>query len=181
MIRFAHEMNGHWYPWASTVNGGSAKDYVAAWRHVHDVFAAHGVTNVAWVWSPNVNRYLKSVKLKPLYPGDAYVDIVGMVGYGTQRGETFKTTFGSTISEIRTFTSKPLLITETGAAEKPSNKPAWTASFFKALSVRHDVIGFVWFNQTKREAWRVTTSTAALNAYKRGVASYVKKWTLLKK
>jgi hypothetical protein len=177
MIRFAHEMNGHWYPWASTVNGNSAADYVAAWRHLHDIFTAHGVTNAAWVWSPNVNRFLSRVPLKPLYPGDDYVDIVGMVGYGTQKGETFNTTFGSTIKAIRVFTNKPLLITETGAAEKPSNKAKWTASLFTALTKRHDIIGFVWFNQTKREAWRVNTTPASLRAYKRGVAAYVKGWT----
>jgi hypothetical protein len=57
-LRFAHEMNADWYPWSGvrTRAAGVADPaalYVAAWRHVHDVFAAAGATDVVWVWSPN--------------------------------------------------------------------------------------------------------------------------------
>ncbi len=48
MIRFAHEMNGNCYPWDGVHNGNDATappKYIAAFRHVHDVFAAAGVTN----------------------------------------------------------------------------------------------------------------------------------------
>jgi hypothetical protein len=45
-IRFAHEMNGTWYPWCEKVNGNKPGDYVRAWRHVHDVFAKAGAQNV---------------------------------------------------------------------------------------------------------------------------------------
>jgi len=41
-LRFAHEMNGDWYPWSEGLNGNTAGQYVAAWRHVHDVFANVG-------------------------------------------------------------------------------------------------------------------------------------------
>ncbi|MCU1283032.1 MAG: glycoside hydrolase family 26, partial [bacterium] len=57
LLRWGHEMNGNWYPWAGAnkggANGGSAK-YIAAYRHVHDLFVADGATNVAWVWCPLV-------------------------------------------------------------------------------------------------------------------------------
>ena len=51
-LRFAHEMNGHSYPWTPAKGGGSPADYVNAYRHIHDVFVAAGATNVSWVWSP---------------------------------------------------------------------------------------------------------------------------------
>ena len=54
VIRFAHEMNGFWYPWCEQSNGNRPGDYVAAWRHVHDLFADAGAHNVTWLWSPNV-------------------------------------------------------------------------------------------------------------------------------
>ncbi len=79
-IRFGHEMNGTWYPWAAGVNGNSAADYVAAYRHVHDLFDAAGATRVTWVWNPNVTGG-GAASLAPLYPGDAYVDQVGLDGY----------------------------------------------------------------------------------------------------
>src|SRR5919107_5641105 len=34
-IRFAHEINGDWYPWSPGLYGNTAADYVAAWRHIH--------------------------------------------------------------------------------------------------------------------------------------------------
>ena len=48
-------MNGSWFPWSEGVNGNRAGEYVAAWRHVHDIFTAVGATNVTWVWCPNVD------------------------------------------------------------------------------------------------------------------------------
>jgi hypothetical protein len=53
-LRFNWEMNGNWFPWAEGVNGNQAGEFVAAWRHVHDLFAAAGATNVTWVWCPFV-------------------------------------------------------------------------------------------------------------------------------
>ncbi len=53
-LRFAHEPNGTWYPW-SVAAGTPADVYVAAWRHVHDLFATRRAHNVKWVWSPNVS------------------------------------------------------------------------------------------------------------------------------
>ncbi|HSN37855.1 MAG TPA: glycosyl hydrolase, partial [Arthrobacter sp.] len=80
MLRFGHEMNGNWYPWAEGINGNGPGDYAAAWRHVHDVVAGTGATNIAWVWNPNV-PYWGSTPLDGLYPGPGYVDAVALDGY----------------------------------------------------------------------------------------------------
>ena len=45
-VRFAHEMNGTWYPWAQ-----QPEAYVEAFRLVAD--AVHGTTASATVWAPN--------------------------------------------------------------------------------------------------------------------------------
>ena len=37
-LRFNFEMNGDWFPWSEGVNGNQSGEYVAAWRHVHDIF-----------------------------------------------------------------------------------------------------------------------------------------------
>ena len=54
-LRFNWEMNGGWFAWAEGVNGNKAGEYVAAWRHVHDIFTQVGATNATWVWCPNVD------------------------------------------------------------------------------------------------------------------------------
>ncbi len=34
------------------VNGDQPGEFVAAWRHVHDIFTSVGATNATWVWCP---------------------------------------------------------------------------------------------------------------------------------
>src|SRR4051794_1955704 len=113
-ISFGHEMNGNWYTWGT--KDTTPETFVKAWRHIHDVFQEVGATNVIWVWSPNVINPVPSVKLKPYWPGDAYVDWVGIVGYWAQTGaHTFDTLYGPTRSQVEQFTDKPVLISETSA------------------------------------------------------------------
>ena len=83
-ISFGHEMNGHWYPWGTRET--DPVDFVRAWRRVHDIFLDVGATNVIWVWSPNVINPVPQVRLQPLYPGDSYVDWIGVAGYYTDSG-----------------------------------------------------------------------------------------------
>ena len=54
-LRFDWEMNGCWFPWSEGVNGNQPGEYVAAWRHVHDIFTSVGATNATWVWCPNID------------------------------------------------------------------------------------------------------------------------------
>ncbi|MFD6419614.1 glycoside hydrolase family 26 protein [Streptomyces sp. NPDC060194] len=59
---------------------GTPEEFVAAWRHIHDRFEELGVDNVVWVWT--VSGYLgKKKEMKALYPGDDYVDWIGMDQY----------------------------------------------------------------------------------------------------
>jgi hypothetical protein len=52
VISFGHEMNGNWYPWETTQS--TPAEFVAAWRHIHDLFIQAGASNVIWVWNPNI-------------------------------------------------------------------------------------------------------------------------------
>lgn len=174
-IRFAHEMNGHWYPWAVTENGNLTADYVAAWRHIHDIFQAEGATHVMWIWSPNINRFLADQELVKMYPGDEYVDAVAATGYGTRAGDSFDSTLGSTIGEIRTFTNKPFLLSET-AADDDIDKPAWIASMFDAFVNDHSIIGLIWFNEAKRANWTIDSAPGSVEAFSAGVARLRESW-----
>ncbi|MCA9526290.1 MAG: hypothetical protein KC549_08335, partial [Myxococcales bacterium] len=175
VLRFAHEMNGTWYPWAESRNGNAPGEYVAAWHHVHDRFSAAGADNVIWVWSPNIT-YSGSVPLEPLYPGDDYVDWVGLSGYWGHFPQTptyvlaFDDLFGPTIAEIRTFTALPLLVTETAATEEGGFKSVWITDLLDTIAERDDLIGFVWFEVDKETDWRIESSPEALEAFRDGVA-----------
>lgn len=164
-ISFAHEMNGFWYPWGTEMT--SPADFVRAWRHIHDLFLEVGASNVIWVWSPNVINPLPSVPLKPLYPGDSYVDWIGVIGYYTDSGaSTFSTLFGPTTATVREFTTKPILILET-AAEDSERKRKDIADLFSGVAASPDVIGFIWFNYVKRADWRIDSDPSALAQFKK--------------
>ena len=182
-IRFAHEMNGSWYPWCERANGNRPGEYVEAWRHVHDLFEEAGATNVIWVWSPNARWSKTAAHLSGFYPGDDYVDWVGATGYyGTgawSKYSTFDTIFGLTIAEIRTFSRRPLVVTETGATDAGGRKAQWIRETFRALPKHPDVIGLIWFEVDKELDWRIAGSPAASTAFAQSVADprYDVRWS----
>lgn len=161
-LRFAHEMNGDWYPWGNT-NGNKAGEYISAYKRVRLLFAAAGVTNVFWVWSPNVD-----FSLTPYYPGDDQVDFVAVDGYNWDTSSP-EQVFGSTFDQIKAFTNKPLMIGETGCPEY-SGKAKWIEDFFTMVKNRK-LSAFVWFNYNKEQNWRIDSSIAAQAAFKKGVNS----------
>lgn len=72
-LRFANEMNGNWTPWKST-----PKTYIEKFRLVADVFHEEAPGSVAMVWAPGANPI---DNLRSYYPGDKYVDWVGVSLY----------------------------------------------------------------------------------------------------
>lgn len=174
LLRFAHEMNGDWYPWAEAANGNAAGDYVKAWRHVHRIFRSVGTRNVKWVWSPNV-AYPGSTPLAGLYPGDRYVDWVGVDGYnwGTsqpgKRWQSFQELFDPTLAEVSRITDKPVMLAEVASSELGGDKAAWITDFFAALKRRPQIRAFAWFNHDKETDWRIQSSDSARAAFAAGV------------
>lgn len=73
ILRLGWEFNGLWVPWAAT----NPDDYAACWRRVYDAVEYYAPA-VRWDWC--VNRSISSVGIDPrlAYPGDRYVDIVGI-------------------------------------------------------------------------------------------------------
>lgn len=168
-ISFGHEMNGHWYPWGTTAT--DPVDYVRAWRRIHDIFLDVGAANVIWVWSPNNINPVPQVSLKRLYPGDSYIDWIGVVGYYTDSGaSTFSTLFGPTMDVVRKFTHKPILIVETASQPGPRKRKDVT-DLFAGVAASPDVIGFIWFDYVKRADWRIGSDPAALAEFKRRAAN----------
>lgn len=146
-ISFGHEMNGNWYPWGTGQTPASA--FVAAWRHIHNLFVQAGASNVIWVWNPNIINPVPQVQLQPYWPGDAYVDWVGITGYFPTSGpETFASLYDPTIAEIKKFTTKPMIIAETSVETGPSEIEA-VHSLVTGVKRHPNVLGFIWFDFDK--------------------------------
>lgn len=183
VIRFAHEMNGLWYPWAEQTNGNRRGDFALAWRHVHDLFTAAGADNVTWMWSPNVT-WAGAQPLSDFYPGDSYVDWIGLSGYygtaGRERYISFDDIFAASLAEIAKLTSKPVVISETGATDATGERATWVREMFRQLPAHPQIIGLIWFEATKEIDWRLAATPAAAAAFAQGAADprYDAPWSM---
>ena len=177
------EMNGDWVTWGGTVNGNSPGDYIPAWRHIKNIFNQEGANNVKFVWAPNRDGDLTSAyqTFNTYYPGDAYVDYVGINGYNwgrlyttpdwTSEWQSFDTVFGPSYDAFTSRTAKPLMIPEMASTEVGGNKAAWITNAFARLPVRFPRIEIVtWFNIQKETDWPVDSSPASLTAFRAAVA-----------
>jgi hypothetical protein len=193
LIRLAHEMNGDWYPWGTAYkngvarqNGNSPKQYVAMWRHVVHIFRQEKVDNVSWVWAPNI-FYMNSVNtqsqqindLKALYPGDAYVDWIGLSVYNdgaAREWSTFSTLFDASYQVLTGLSHKPFMIAELGVTEQGApegqSKAQWIEhTFLREIPSRYSRIRMVCFFSRDKTAdgqsnYSLDSSPAALNAFR---------------
>jgi len=188
LFRLFPEMNGNWESYSPGTHGQTAAQFVSAYRHVVTVFRNHGATSVKFVWNPNRLLSKQPYTYKQLYPGDYYVNWVGLDGYawqdslhGTYSGPW--ALFSSSIKEIRTFTTRPSMICETGVAPT-TGKATWLRNNIAQMQSLGAKIG-VYFNEIAGNDpnWRVdsnpsksTQLTAVRNALN---ASSSVKWAML--
>jgi hypothetical protein len=164
-LDFAAEMNGD-----EAWDGNNAPLYVAAYRHIHDLFVAQGATNVVWAWCPNVtDNHGGNRTTMDYYPGDAYVDWTGVDGYnwGTKNGgwQTFQQVFEK-IYPLLAAKKKPILIGEMASGEEGGDKGEWIAGIIPTLRTQYPLIkGVVWFDINKEEDWRISSSPASEAAF----------------
>jgi hypothetical protein len=178
-LRFNWEMNGNWFPWSEGVNGNGPGSYVAAWRHVHDIFASVGATNATWVWCPNIDPGGKLHDLASLYPGDEYVDWTCLDGYNwgpspyhPEKWKSFGDLFGSTYDTIteQIAPSKPMIIGETGCNEAGGSKSEWIQNMLREIPSEFPKIrGLQWFEKNEEGEWPIESSQSSASAFSAGI------------
>ena len=169
ILSFGHEMNGFWYSWA---NGHtSPATFVAAWRHIVTLFRDLGARNVTWLWTVNIidKRHNRIPSPQPWWPGNSYVNWVGIDGYYQKPGYAFAPLFGPTIANVRKVTRDPILIAETGVATV-AGQPAKITDLFQGIHA-YGLLGFVWFDSSSVENFRIQ-SPAAASAFRAGAKTY---------
>jgi mannan endo-1,4-beta-mannosidase len=160
-LSFGHEMNGNWYSWGHQHT--SAATFVAAWRHIVNVFRTMGVRNVIWLWTVNIIDTLDNHVPNPVHwwPGSSYVNWVGVDGYYYGPSDTFDQVFGPTIVAVRELTRDPIFIAETGA-EPGAGQPAKINDLFAGVRA-YGLFGFLWFDRddaSKGLHWHLNTPRA---------------------
>lgn len=157
LLRFAHEMNGDWYPWSGKKIG---KDiYAGMFRHIRDVFNEAGVRNVRWVFSINAENVPTENVYTEYYPGSPYVDYIGLDGYnwGTtqswSRWRSFKEIFHGVYEDVVRRYKKPVILTEFSSTSAGGNKALWIEDALREIKKMPKVKGFILFNIDKETDW----------------------------
>lgn len=165
------EMNGNWLPWSAIGPKASPTTFVEAWRHLHGRFSTAGLGDdrVQWVWNPNV-REVGGVRTEAYYPGDEYVDWVGIDGYNFGDSREWsewtgpEALFAPMVSRMRSLTGKPVGLPEFGSTSlrdgtyRPAAKSQWIADAYDYVE-RADVRMACWFNIDKETDWAVFGGT----------------------
>jgi mannan endo-1,4-beta-mannosidase len=143
-----HEMNGDWFFWGS--GNCSPDEYKALYRLTVNYIRSKGVENILYAWSPD-----KSAGLQ-YYPGDAYVDVLGMDIYepGIMRYSAFPkmerelgklTDYAYSHGKVAAITETGCRKTDDGQFRYPDIYPAfWTENVLKP---------FIGNKKTKKVAW----------------------------
>lgn len=179
-LRFDWEMNGTWFPWSARMNGNSAASFVAAWRHVHEIFTDVGATNATWVWCPYASGNKRIGSLKSLYPGNKYVDWTCLDAYNWGRHSanpapwrTFSYLIGPSYRKIvnQVAPKKPMMIGELGSSGGGKPKAEWIDKMFAELPKRYPKVrALVWFDSIDRGTnWTLESAPPAVKAFSTGL------------
>jgi beta-mannanase len=179
LLRILHEFNGDWYPWCVVNNDKNPRLVITAFRHIHDIFQEEGATNVKFIWCPNSTSYPQEKwnYMMEAYPGDEYVDFLGLDIYNGAGKElpvwrSFrKEGIESYFILTQQLPNKPLFVCEISSRErkesemKPNqNKAEWIKQMSEAVRTDMSKIRLLtWFNE--KESFKVNSSRESQNAF----------------
>ncbi|MFB9326278.1 glycosyl hydrolase [Paenibacillus aurantiacus] len=185
-LRFANEMNGDWVPWT-----GNPQLYIEKFRLVANVFREEAKNNVVMVWAPGE---MPKYNMTDYYPGDAYVDWVGVSLYSIfnpaydplKLGEDRSSHLDKFDQIYKLYASrKPVFISEGAVSymypEQKQDKTGWavykTKEFYGSLPMVYpNVKGVFWFDSNKDSSQRMkyymlSANPKLLDAYRTSIAS----------
>ena len=185
------EMNGDWSDFQPTANGskvagGTPAEFVAAWRHVVNLFRAEGATNVKWVFNPTTDTYAETTDVRTIYPGSGYVDAFGLDGYNWGNGgnltwRSFADVYTSQYQRLVSLgSSLPVWVCEFASKEPQESdgapvdtahtKSAWYSDLL-ASTAFPSIRALVMFDIKKERDWRISSDPSALQRVSNAVKS----------
>lgn len=114
-------------------------EYVAAYRRVVDRMRAAGVTNVAYVWHSYASTPYGGHPVSAWYPGDDYVDWVGVSVFGHVYSGPSLGADGEAVLAFARDHSKPVMAAESSAVKgiSPTDTAAWDDWFVPYFTFVH--------------------------------------------
>jgi beta-mannanase len=163
------EANGNWFPWGGFVNGNTPAKHNEAFRYIREFF--RNAPNAKFGWAPNQASVpnIPQNAIEVYYPGDAYVDYVGIDGFnfGTP-WLSFNSLFEDSLAVLKTY-NKPIFVFSFASAAG-TQKASWiTNAITTEIGKYPEVKAWIWFNENKERDWRVNSDSASLEAFKRAL------------
>ncbi|MDQ3278555.1 MAG: glycoside hydrolase family 26 protein [Bacteroidota bacterium] len=125
IFRPFHEFDGGWFWWGAPHN--TKEEFVSLWQFtVSYLRDSLGVHNLLYAFSPD-NRFNTEAEFLERYPGNAWVDMVGMDNYGDMGRDGYRLDVAAKklkiVSDYALKANKLAAFTETGLESIPN--PAW--------------------------------------------------------
>lgn len=157
-FRLNNEMNSDWTNYSGVTVLEDPDIYVEVWRRFYRIFQEEGVDNVIWVFNPNDRDYPPAHwnHFMNYYPGDDYVQVIGVTGYNT--GTYYKKKNNETWREFTQiydgisarfspyFSEFPWMITEFASSSVGGDKAAWMERMFRHMGDYKNIKAAVWFH-----------------------------------
>lgn len=161
IFRPFHEFDGSWFWWGA--NFCTAEEYKTVYKFTVDYLKdTKGVHNLLYAFSPD-NSYTKETDYLSRYPGDSYVDVLGMDNYGDlenqgQVGADKANSKLKIISDLAKTRVKIAALTETGYqvnASKPPIANFFSTYLYSTLTKNDIEVGYVVFWTNYKEGYYV--------------------------
>ena len=154
IFRLANEMNGDWCPYSGYHTSKDTVIFKEFYRYIYDIFGEAGAENVIWVWNPNGQSFpdFQWNNAVMYYPGDEYVDIVGLTAYNTgtyysdEKWTEFNALYDSLYSEYISLYQYPLMITEFASSSVGGDKAQWIRNMFAHIENYENIKVAVWWD-----------------------------------
>ncbi len=152
IFRPFHEYDGSWFWWGT--NFCTADEFKTAYQFLVDYLVkTKGVHNVLFALGPD-NSYDTDTKYLSRYPGDRYVDVLGMDNYGDfrdvsgQAGSDLANKKLKVVADLAKAKVKIAALTEAGYAVDATHAPVtgWFSNYvYNALTANDVQVSFVMF------------------------------------
>ncbi|RYD03591.1 hypothetical protein N752_19480 [Desulforamulus aquiferis] len=154
-----------------------------AWQRIHHIFEEQGADNAIFVWNPHDRSFpdFKWNAPELYYPGDGYVDWVGLTCYNNGTSYPYETWRGFNEMYIpiyqeylAKYPNKPFMITEFSSNELGGNKSQWIKEALGSMSHYPNIRIAVWYDQTDgKRLYRIDSTAAAKEAFRQAYLTLI--------
>ncbi len=197
LFRLNNEMNSDWVNYSGVAALSDPEIFIENWRRIYRIFDEEGVDNAIWIFNPNAedcppnhwNSYIS------YYPGDDYVQMIGMTGYNTgtyyeelyhEKWRTFDEIYQEPYDKyMKLFSKFPFIITEFASSSVGGDKVAWINDMFQSITKYENVKMALWWSsadydmrpETYKQLARpyfLDETPETTEAFKNGLKNYFK-------